>query len=319
MLYVNGVKKETAKLSASIPKVTKNFCIGGDNRNGNTKYIKGKIYNHNLFSDVRTASEIKRDRVLVTSDASKLMYSAYVTSSSGDKVMLKAQTISKSDKFTLNTLKSTPKTIEATIKVPKKTRSAAGVIFGSYSSKSKNYINLSVGEKGKLKLSFKNGKTTASQTFKADIRSDSPVNIAITVNGKKVTLFVNAKKMQTVTLKTSLPKITSGFVIGGDNRKGNTQYFKGKIYAVNLFSDVRTSSEIKKDMLTVTSSAKSLLYSGYFYSSKCALTSVGKSHTAASSWSTAYKATKTECGVKVKKCTSCGKVLKCAEIRKTGK
>ena len=50
--------------------------------------------------------------------------------------------------------------------------------------------------------------------------------------------------MQTVTLKTSLPKITSGFVIGGDNRKGNTQYFKGMIYAMNLFSDVRTSSEI---------------------------------------------------------------------------
>ncbi len=317
VLYVDGVKKETAKLKASLPSVTKNFCVGGDNRKGNSNYFKGKLYSLHVFSDVRSASEIKRDMIAVASDADKLMYSAYVTTSGGQKAMLKGQTFSKSVRYNLPKLKKTPYTIEATVQLSEKVKKDGGVIVGSYDGKSGNYLNLSVADKGRLKVTFKNGKSTVSHTFKYDIRTkNAPVNLAVTIKDKTATLYINGVKKEAAKLSKALGSVTKSFAVGGDMRSGNVQYFKGKIYSVNLFSDVRTAAEIKNDAKVVTKNAKSLLYAGSFYTNKCNINSVGKSHTAGS-WKTVYKATKSECGVSRNVCTSCGKTLEVKEIKKT--
>lgn len=316
ILYINGVKKETAKLKTSAPKATKNFCIGGDNRKGNAQYFKGKIYSVNIFSDVRTASEIKKDAVVVTTSAKSLIYSAYMTATAGSKVTMKPMTFNAKTKYNLDTLKSKPATIEATISLSKDVKGEAGVIFGNYNSDIKAPLNLEVTKNGKLKLYFKNDGKTVSHTFKPDIRTSSgTTHIALTLSGKTATLYINGVKKETAKLKASVPNATKNFCIGGDNRSGNTKYFKGKIYSVNVFSDVRTASEIKKDAVVVTAKASSLLYSGYFCNEQCGVGSVSTAHTA--KWKTVYSAKKSECGIKQKKCSTCGKVLAVKEVMKT--
>ncbi len=316
-LYINGVKKETVKFKVSIPNATKNFCVGGDNRKGNAQYFKGKIYSVNVFSDVRTSSEIKRDYRLVDCNTSKLIYSAYMTPTSNTKATLKGMTFSADSKNEISTLKSRPYTIEATVALSKSVKDRAGVVFGNYSEDISAPLNLEIYSNGRPRLYFKNGSKTVSHIFKSDVRTNSgTTHIALTVSGKTATLYLNGVKKETATLEASIPNATKKFCIGGDNRKGNTQYFRGKIYSVNVFSDVRTAAEIKKDAIEVTVNAASVLYSAYFCNDPCGISCVGKSHTV-SSWKTAHTATSTVCGIKQKKCSDCGKVLAVKEVMKT--
>ena len=80
----------------------------------------------------------------------------------------------------------------------------------------------------------------------------------------KVSLYVNGALKQTITLATELPVITNGLNIGDDNRPETTQLFKGKIYAVNLFGDLRTPEEIAKDAVWVATNTEGLVYAKNF-------------------------------------------------------
>ena len=61
-------------------------------------------------------------------------------------------------------------------------------------------------------------------------------------------------------MTVATPKLTSGFCIGNDQRSDNAQYFKGTIYSVAMFSDVRTAKEIATDAITVTDDTEGLVY-----------------------------------------------------------
>ena len=69
---------------------------------------------------------------------------------------------------------------------------------------------------------------------------------------------------ESATLSRTLPATTENFCVGGDNRSGNAQYFKGTIYSVNIFNDVRTAEEIALDAKLVTSDTEGLVYSRYY-------------------------------------------------------
>ncbi len=316
-LYIDGVKAQTKKLSASLPDAVKNYVIGGDNRKGNSSYFLGTIYAVNLFSDVRTDKEIKKDAVAVTSKAASLLYSAYFTDNNKSdfaKAGLTGQSFSKSSIVTLGkNLTSTPKTIEATVRVPKSISGSAGVIVGNYNGGKGNQLNLEICSDGRVRLFFMNSGKTVDCIFSKDIRtSDGTTNIAVTVNGKSATLYVNGEKMQTRSLSAELPKITDNFRIGGDNRKGNSGYFKGTIYSVNMFSDIRTQSEIKKDRILVAGNTSGLLCSRNFVSYVCDAESQRKGHSSGK-WIVNVKATSDKYGIRHKKCTVCSKILKAEE------
>lgn len=248
-LYVNGVSAETKTLSATYSGITKNFVIGGDNRKGNGRYFKGVIYSVNLFSDVRTGNEIKSDCLAVAENASGLIYTTYfrVAEQSYSDVKINGRTFSKSNSYSLGKLSDAPHTIEATIKVPKDIDGRAGVIVGNYTGGSGKQLNLEIYKGGKLRLFINNGKEKASCVFSKDLRTGAPVNIAVTVDGNRATLYVNGKAVETKKLSAEYKGAINKFKIGGDNRKGNTEYFKGTIYSVKLFSDIRTANEIKQD------------------------------------------------------------------------
>ena len=265
-LYVDGAFVQTIKLAAEYNGATKNFKIGGDNRPGNPQYFKGTIYSVSIFSDVRSEKKIKRDRAAVAQNTSALLYSGNLVLEKETYEAVKATGAKYAkDKFTsLENLQTSPKSIEAVINVPKKISERAGVIVGNYDNSKNAQLNLEIVENGRVKLFFNTGKEKVDCTFSKDIRSSSPVHIAVTVNGKAATLYVNGEKTETKTLSEVYKGSTDNFKVGGDNREGNTRYFKGTIYSVTLFSDIRTQNEIKQDFNFVSENEQALLYSGRF-------------------------------------------------------
>lgn len=267
-LYVDGKLAETKILTGLISNENKDdFVVGGDNRDGNAQYFRGTIYSVNLFGDVRTAEEIKRDSLLVTSDLDNLLYSGYYTGKIGTSKISPqtlGSTFNKTDIESIGNLSSIPQTIEATILVPTSYSARGGVITGNYGANTSNALNIEVLEKGKLRLYYVNNGQKVDHTFATDIRSDKPINIAVTVDGTTATLYINGAITETAEVAHTLPSFSDKFCIGGDNREGNAQYFKGTIYSVNLFSNVRTAEEISKDMICVTTDSENLLHSAYF-------------------------------------------------------
>ena len=66
--YVNGELKQTLTQSAPDVVTTAAHVLGGDLRSGNEMFFRGKIKNIALFSDARTADEIKADMTAVGKD-----------------------------------------------------------------------------------------------------------------------------------------------------------------------------------------------------------------------------------------------------------
>ncbi|MBO5287170.1 MAG: hypothetical protein J6B34_03515 [Clostridia bacterium] len=158
----------------------------------------------------------------------------------------------------------TPHTFEATLQIPTTHTARGGVIFSNYGIDPDNAISLEIYTGGRVRLFFVNQGMKVDCIFSTDIRSADKTNIAVTVDGTSASLYVNGELCETKSLGCSLPSLTNDFQIGGDHRSANAQYFKGTLYAVNLFADVRTAEEIKEDSIVVTPSAQSLIYSNYF-------------------------------------------------------
>ena len=78
-LYINGVLKETVGIDTEMPVLSSNPFVGGDGRNGNAQYFKGKIYSLHVFDSVRTEDEIKMDKIYVPDNENDLLYSKYYT------------------------------------------------------------------------------------------------------------------------------------------------------------------------------------------------------------------------------------------------
>lgn len=298
-LYVNGKATESVTLTVSAPASVSKLKIGGDNRGGNTQYFKGTIYSVNLFNTQRTATQIAKDRLLVSPHATGLIYSGYFKNDKSvittlSSTSFTAKTLNKLD----NNLSAAPKTVEAVISLPKSFTGRGGVIFGNYNEKANAPFNLEIYTEGRVRIFFKNGSKTVTHTFNTDVRTKSgSSHIAVTLSGKTATLYLNGVKKESATLATSAPSATKNFCIGGDNRSGNSQYFKGKILGVYVFSDVRTATEIKSDVKKIPTNDSKLILS------------TGAIHTE-SGWKTDYKISGKECGIKHTECTTCGETLR---------
>ena len=265
-LYINGQVVETKTLSTSLPTLSGEFRIGGDNRKGNSQYFKGRIYSIGAFSDVRTQSEIKTDLYGIFGDEENLLCSRTYTSSQNTilNVMPYGKKFNAQSLTKVHEILGAPKTIEAVIKLSKDLNNSAGVIVGNYGDSQNNQINLEVNENGRLKLYTNNGAQENSYLFSGDIRSEKITHIAVTFSGLKANLYVDGIFTESIALDYEVPVVTEGFVIGGDNRPNNSNYFKGTIYSVNMFNSVRTADEIKQDTVFVDKEEQDLVYSAYF-------------------------------------------------------
>ncbi|MBQ4556172.1 MAG: metallophosphoesterase [Clostridia bacterium] len=71
--YINGEFTES-KILSFVPKASPlPLVLGGDNRSGNTAHFKGQLRSATIYSDVRTADEIKADMLAVDITDASLM------------------------------------------------------------------------------------------------------------------------------------------------------------------------------------------------------------------------------------------------------
>ena len=157
---------------------------------------------------------------------------------------------------TVKKLEETPNTFEAFVRFPKNmnTSDRGGIILGNCCG-GNPCINFEIHYNGNPRLYWveADGKVH-DWTFKSvNVYTGEWEHIAIVRDSvsRKAHCYVNGVLKQTITTKAN-PDITPGapLVLGGDYRENNSQYFKGEISSIAVYSNVRNISEIKKDMLS---------------------------------------------------------------------
>lgn len=172
-----------------------------------------------------------------------------------------------------NVIADMPDTIEATVKFPADFDEAGGVILSNYDSGSKTKANtfyLHVNANGAPVLSVRYDAVDANRcdhTFSSvDLYTGEWVNIAIVREELKLHCYVNGSLMQTLDYIAPEITMTRELFLGGDYRtsKGiyNSQYFKGAMKSLALWSEVRDSEEIAAD-ITATDVASEALVAYY--------------------------------------------------------
>ena len=135
--------------------------------------------------------------------------------------------------------------------------SNGGVIVSNYSEDASTYIIVEVETYGKIRVrgKYNGGSEWTAQFYQseADVRLNGTHHYTITIASgwTGVTLYADGvKKATRYPASITLPKAseyTHPFRIGGDYTADNANYFKGLIYSVAMYNDVRTDSEVKAD------------------------------------------------------------------------
>ena len=159
--------------------------------------------------------------------------------------------------YTFETWLNLPSDFDGTVR--------GGTVFGSFSrtaaSTSTDSLNIEIEKNGHPRICYY-GTGAKWRTFvfdQVDVRSDEWVHLAIVVdvaNGK-AECYINGELKQTMTADSkgnSVLAYNTGipgrFFLGGDMRdndvraKYNSEYFKGTILDLAVYSDVRTAEEI---------------------------------------------------------------------------
>lgn len=160
-------------------------------------------------------------------------------------------------------LSATPLTFEVLMQLSPGFNDRGGVLVGNYTASGLNVINLEIYTNGAPRFYYRKNGTAYTIQFTTDVRSENKTHLAVTIDGLTANLYVNGVFVESVALTVAVPSVTDGFCIGGDARTSNYQNFKGTIYAVHLFSDVRSAKEIKRDAVMVQSNDNSLILSKF--------------------------------------------------------
>lgn len=171
----------------------------------------------------------------------------------------KGMTFDDNSKYEISkNLEKAPVSVEAWVELPTDA-GRAGVVFGNYGGTTA-CINFEITTAGRPRMyvvEYTTGeKVVHDVAFKeVDVRKGEPVHVAVTYDETKgeVYCYVNGELKQTIAndLKITDEVLGQPYVLGGDRRGGNAQYFKGVIETVAVYSDLRSAEEIKAAMKKV--------------------------------------------------------------------
>ena len=284
--YINGELKQTVEGTFADFDVSglSQLMVGGDFRTGNAQYLKNTTLGAvSMYSESRSAEQIAKDYIATdyTDDAlllaydfsndgnerlkdysansNHLGYSNTADSSLDEKYieMTAGMTFDNSNGlYNVGTLAAVPHTFEAEVYFPSAFDSAArgGVIVGNYGG-GDSCINLEIYTSGRLRYYWidANGDDYAAY-FDIGAYCGEWVKLAVTHDFATGTVkgYLNGELVDTVTDKNvgGGPAIFDGFVLGGDLRSGNAQYFKGNLKSLAIYSDIRTDDEIAADAIS---------------------------------------------------------------------
>ncbi len=150
-----------------------------------------------------------------------------------------------------NKLSATPLTIEAEIYVDPSITGRAGAIFGNYNGVREDWL-FEIYENGVPRFYYIDSTDTVRDVrfSQVDVRTGGWVHIALTFDfaQRTISLYLNGEVAQTVGCDIDLTDDITRyeFVLGGDNRSNNGNYFKGQMRYVAVYSDIRTAQEIAR-------------------------------------------------------------------------
>lgn len=166
--------------------------------------------------------------------------------------MAAGKTFTSVDSYqTAKPLASLPKTYEATVLIPTSWKTdRAGVILGNYFGAGACF-SFEIFTNGNPRLYTMDNNLAQGQCIfdKVNVATGKKVHIAIVVEGSSASCYIDGVIKQTVTNHSLAQNVSmsNNSVLGGDLRERNSLYFKGEIYDVALYSDVRTAAEILGD------------------------------------------------------------------------
>ena len=166
-----------------------------------------------------------------------------------------------------NELDDAPLTIEAKIKLPAGYTSRGGVIVSNYGdSKSKGYIIFEIYTNGNPSITLidLNGVKTGGVYKKVNVATGDWVDLSFVLEGNNHHCYVDGELIETKTFDSQYEYYIplTRLAVGGDRTSSNSQYFKGEIAKLGVYSDVRTADEIKNDYLSETLDQDNLMF-GY--------------------------------------------------------
>lgn len=147
-----------------------------------------------------------------------------------------------------------PVTLEANLRFPPETvwEERGGIILGNYQSSTAGSISFEIHKYGQPRYFAleADGKYTEVFFDEVDVCTGEWVHLAIVLDHEKgeISCYVNGECKQTI--EKVFPQtvtMANPMVLGGDMRSGNTQYFKGILRDVTVYSDKRTPDEIRDD------------------------------------------------------------------------
>ncbi len=171
-------------------------------------------------------------------------------------------------------LDKAPLTYEAVIRLPKGYTERAGLIVSNYAGNSKTSIALQFNSGKNLELyyelntaSFTSTRHKFTEIPVTSVATGEWVHIAVVKDDAagKAHAYINGEFVQTADAMTQpygyfeSELDPPALCIGGDHRSGNSQYFKGEIREIALYSDVRTAEEIRADYAGIKAENDNLL------------------------------------------------------------
>lgn len=182
-----------------------------------------------------------------------------------------------------NPFESGIKTLEATISLPETLPEGVanyeGVIMGSYGEPGVlPSMSFSINTTGYAFLFYHYKDTEGvTQTIRLfinkSLKTGEPMHVAFVLEDDSETGFTNvsgyvngdnvgfapSSTYPDGKLPISITFPTNKFCVGGDHRTGNASYFKGEIYSIAAYSDMRSQDEIKNNMSSVDAADAGLM------------------------------------------------------------
>ncbi|UKS28638.1 metallophosphoesterase [Paenibacillus sp. HWE-109] len=175
-----------------------------------------------------------------------------------------------------NKLPEIPRSFEAVIKLPSQGNQggviASNFMDAGYYDYDLPYVNFEVTAQGEPRLYWKKDLNHQKNDQNivitgVNLRQDKWVHVAMTFDETtdQVKCYINGVLVATRTNAVFQPDIPAmPLKIGGDYRVGNTQYFKGEIASLRMWSTVRTEQQIGANMVTEPANQAGLLGSWQF-------------------------------------------------------
>ena len=151
-----------------------------------------------------------------------------------------------------------PSTIKVDLFLPAGLTSRSGVIFGNYTNSSiKNSFEIEIASGGKPRFYYHNDMgEVVDIKFNTIVKTGEWVTVTFVYDelNEKIVCYNNGVLCEEIDASSSenhavFSKIVPSalceyYVLGGDNRNNNAQYFKGQLRSLTLYNDVKSVDEI---------------------------------------------------------------------------